>query len=436
MRQAVQPGQAQQLLGPQQAEPPRPLGHEPIGQPARFGQRRQHQGVDPEAKARQQAGQRTAPGAPLPVHAAQQRRRKLRHRSKADQADADQCIGLAGQPEVHIAQQQHQRDAGAADGEQQTGQLQARRRTKAPGAQQQRHHQVIADHGGDGDGLDDHHARGGGQATDKGQQRQRRLAMHQWQREHKVVGAARRTGPIQQQATQRNRQHKQVDQQQVERKSPDRALEVSLVHVLDHHHLELARQEDHRQHRQQHQRKPLLVGKTRRLPQPEQRAQRRHGLGAGKQIGRAVKQAPGDVHPHRQKRQQLDHRFKRNRRHHALVALGAGQLPGAKHHREAGHQQGHVQRAVLPPGGTGAGLTRAGRGGQQGVAGRYRLELQGGVGHDAHQRDQRDQPGQQRAFAVTAGDEVGNRGDAVGLGDADHLAHTSQPSTSASVGPR
>jgi hypothetical protein len=64
------------------------------------------------------------------------------------------------------------------------------------------------------------------------------------------------------------------------------------------------------------------------------------------------------------------------------------------------------------------------------------LELQGDVGHDAHHRDQRDQAGQQGAFAVAAGDEVGDRGDAVGAAMRIILRTTSQARIMASIGPR
>ena len=62
-------------------------------------------------------------------------------------------------------------------------------------------------------------------------------------------------------------------------------------------------------------------------------------------------------------------------------------------------------------------------GGEHVIARGHRLQLQRDVGDDADDGDQRDQRGQQRALAVAAGDEVGDRGDPVGLRDADHLAH-------------
>ena len=91
-----------------------------------------------------------------------------------------------------------------------------------------------------------------------------------------------------------------------------------------------------------------------------------------------------------------------------------------------------VPKAIVKPASTRASSSelcqpglpgRAGRGpGEQGIAAGHRLELQRHVGHHADQRDQRDQPGQQPALAVAAGDEVGDRGDAVAPRDADHLA--------------
>jgi hypothetical protein len=67
------------------------------------------------AKAGQQPGQRPFARAALPVHAAQQRRRELRHRGEADEPDADQRIGLARQVVVQVAQQQDGDDGRAPD---------------------------------------------------------------------------------------------------------------------------------------------------------------------------------------------------------------------------------------------------------------------------------------------------------------------------------
>ncbi len=218
-----------------------------------------------------------------------------------------------------------------------------------------------------------------------------------------------------QQAADRDRQHEQVDQQQVQRERPGSPAHVALVDVLDHHHLELPWQEDHRQHRQQRQREPLVVGK--RGAALQQLAHLGHALRAVEQVGRAAEQAPGHEAADRQEGQQLDHRLQRDRRHHAFVALGGVQVPRAEHDREAGQHQRHDQRAVAPPRAVTHRLP-----GEHGVPAGHGLQLQRHVRHDAHHRDQRHQAGQQRTLAVTTGDEIGDRRDALAARDADHLA--------------
>ena len=94
-------------------------------------------------------------------------------------------------------------------------------------------------------------------------------------------------------------------------------------------------------------------------------------------------------------------------------------MAGAEGDGEGGEREGDVEGAVPPPGGDG----RGGRAGQDLVAGGDRLQLERDVGDDADDGDEGDEGGEERALAVAAGDEVGDRGDAVGLGDADHLAH-------------
>ena len=60
---------------------------------------------------------------------------------------------------------------------------------------------------------------------------------------------------------------------------------------------------------------------------------------------------------------------------------------------------------------------------QRGDAGRHRLELERDVGNRAQDRHDGDQPRQDGALAVARGDEVRDRGDALRLGDAQHLLH-------------
>jgi len=48
--------------------------------------------------------------------------------------------------------------------------------------------QIVADHGREGDGFDDHHAGGGGHSADEDQQRQGFLLFGHGQRKHEGIG--------------------------------------------------------------------------------------------------------------------------------------------------------------------------------------------------------------------------------------------------------
>jgi hypothetical protein len=85
----------------------------------------------------------------------------------------------------------------------------------------------------------------GRQAADEDQQREPLLPLRHRQRQHEGVGVD--PCPEVQQAAEGDRQDEDIDQQQVERKQPCRALQVRLVDVLDDRDLELARQEENRQ---------------------------------------------------------------------------------------------------------------------------------------------------------------------------------------------
>ena len=122
----------------------------------------------PADKPRHRPGPRPAP----PVHAAQHRRRELGHRRKADQADAHQRMGLARQSEIQIGQQQDQHDRPAPDAQQHPRDILLALQRQPAVAQQEWHHEVVADHRGQRDGLHHDHPGGRRQATDKHHQRQ------------------------------------------------------------------------------------------------------------------------------------------------------------------------------------------------------------------------------------------------------------------------
>jgi len=78
--------------------------------------------------------------------------------SEGNQAAGDQRIAFADEAEVQVAEQNHRCDADAPNPQQQAGQIGSASQPAWVGAQQDRHHQIVADHGGQGNGLEQDHA--------------------------------------------------------------------------------------------------------------------------------------------------------------------------------------------------------------------------------------------------------------------------------------
>jgi hypothetical protein len=225
-----------------------------------------------------------------------------------------------------------------------------------------------------------------------------------------------------QQAGESDRQHEEVDQEQVEREHPHRAAQMRRIDVFHHRDLELARQQQRGEQGQEYERAPGAIG-GRRVGAGETARNIRYRCRLRENVADAVVHAPDDEDADGEEGGKLDHGFDGDRRHHSLMAFGGIQMARAEEDGEGGQNHGHIQRAVLEQR-HGAG---AGRHDDFRVAAKDRkavghgLELQGDVGDHAHHRDHRDQAAEQLALAVARGDEVGDRGDAVRLGDADHL---------------
>jgi hypothetical protein len=154
-----------------------------------------------------------------------------------------------------------------------------------------------------------------------------------------------------------------------------------------------------------------------------QRAQLRLQRDVLEDVAEAVVQAIGDEQADGDESDQLDPGLERDGGHHALVAFGRVEVPGAEDDRERGQDQRDVEADV--------GRHRHRRAAirhddfrvaqQQADGARNGLELQRNVGNDADHGDDRHQPAEQMALAIARGNEIGDRGDAVGLDDADHL---------------
>ena len=100
--------------------------------------------------------------------------------------------------------------------------------------------------------------------------------------------------------------------------------------------------------------------------------------------------------------------------------LGGVDVAGAEQHREGGHRQRDQEREVAEHGRRHrVGGQRAEDGGERT---RHRLELQGDIGDGADDGDQRHRGGDALILAVAGGDEIGDRGDVLRLGEA-HDAH-------------
>ena len=140
MSDVVQPLEPEQLLRLEEVGAEQPVREEGDRQPARLGERGQQQRISPDQEARRQAAERGSARTALPEDAADDSRRKLRHRRERDQPNGNQGIGLPGQIEVEIAQHQDQHDRPATDAEQQPGEIASLGQPKRSQAQQHRHH--------------------------------------------------------------------------------------------------------------------------------------------------------------------------------------------------------------------------------------------------------------------------------------------------------
>ena len=168
MGQRVPTDQAEQRLRPQPGPAERAV-LDPRRQVAVDVQQcRQQQAPHPHHGAGKHAGIRTGATGAAPVQAADQGRRELRHRRERQQAVLGQGLLVQRVAVVGEGDQRQQQDRDAAD--QQHAALDVAAGVQQSVPQQQRQYQVVADHGGERHAGHDHHAGGGRQAADVGQQ--------------------------------------------------------------------------------------------------------------------------------------------------------------------------------------------------------------------------------------------------------------------------
>jgi hypothetical protein len=145
-----------------------------------------------------------------------------------------------------------------------------------------------------------------------------------------------------QQARKRDRHDKKIDQHEIDRIEPDRALDLIFVVVLDHCHVELPRQHDDRDERQQRHRNQRVETRL-----PAENGGRRRALHRfADERERAIKHPERHEDADRKKRHELHDRLSSNREHQAVLVFGRIDVAGAEQNGESGHRQRDKERNV------------------------------------------------------------------------------------------
>ena len=389
--QRVPAAEAEQRPGTQPAQTQRPVHHPGRIEQARFGELGQQQRIAPDAEAEQQADFDAAAAGAAPVQPADQRRGELRDRDEGHQPERRQRGLVAAGAVVDVGQRRQADDRAAPHPQHRRCDVAAVTLRIAP-AQQQRHHQVVADHRRERDRRHDDHAGRRREAADIGEQGEQVGVVGHRQGQHETVGRHRPLAAEQRHAGAGDRQHHQADHHQIAAEQPARAADVAHVAALHHRHVELARQADDRCEREQ----------------ALHREARRRGVGDERMGGvghrqRVAAEPRHREHAHRHQRDQLHQRLERDRQHHAGAVLGGVHGARAEQDREQRHQRRDVERGVTE------GRDRIVRPAEHAETDRHRLVLQREVGHRGDQRDQRHHRRQPLRAAVAGGDEVGDR---------------------------
>ncbi len=214
-------------------------------------------------------------------------------------------------------------------------------------------------------------------------------------------------------AAEGDRDDENVDQNEIERKQPRGARDILDRAVLDHCHVELARQQHGRATRQEDER--AEADQSRRVI--EQVGGEVALRETGRQTVEAVEHDEGHITADGQEGGKLDDGFERDRDHQPVLVLRRVRVPRPEGDRESREHHRHdereiaIYRRVL--------RDRRAPGARQEYAerSRNRLELKRDVGDRADQRDERHERRDPLALAVARRHEVGDRGDVLRLGD-------------------
>ena len=238
------------------------------------------------------------------------------------------------------------------------------------------------------------------------------LSRRHRQRDHEQI-AADAAGREHRETRDRDRHHKNIDDDEIERKQPRGAAQIALARVLDDGDMELARQANRGRESEPGNGDPQrAVGA--RQEEVRQFWVRHHARG---EIAETAEHAPGDEGADEQERDQLDDGFERDGEDQPVMMLGRLDAARAEQDGEGREQERNaelgIDRGARPV--QQRRQRAAGMLGQHRETGRHGFELQRGVRHDADDRDHRDRGGKPLALAVARGDEIGDGGDIVAL---------------------
>ena len=357
-------------------------------QPRRGQNRRQRQRVEPKRQPDPQTGARRPRIAPAAQRRHQQVRGELGHRRKGHEADrGERAFGRDQQ--VPRQRQRHNGHDRHPPGDQQplTDRAPARR---ASAANDRREDQIVRNHGGKRGRIDDHHRGGRADPPQQRRAQQPRLAQRGGQRQHVKVG--RDMAAQQSDAGQRNRQHQQGHNRQIGGKAQPGARQIFRLASLDQRHVELARQHQHRHHRDHQNHRDIMFERA--------GAEGRHQLlhPGGARGDSAFRQGVERKARDQRQRDQLDHRFEPDGVDQPLAP--PRQLEAARAEQNGEQRQHHCRRDhhrhrdIAP------------RSQRQRRADRAQLE--GDVRHRAGQRDHRHQPRDHHVMPEAGGDEIGD----------------------------
>ena len=196
----------------------------------------------------------------------------------------------------------------------------------------------------------------------------------------------------------------------------------------DYGHVELTGQEHDRHHAEPGEGRPVAIGE-RGVPAEHAGVLRPAGH-VTQEIPHPAEHAVGDEGSHGQKGEQLDQRLEGDGGDQPLVPPRGIEVAGAEHDPEDDQDHRRPERGV---GVEGPARRRRENGGNLGVVEEDLeglgdgLELERDVRGDADHHHEGHDPPEERGLSVAGAEEVGEGGDAVGLGDSHRLAQHEPP---------